>query len=65
MYTVSIVADQQLKTEKFAEFMAALDYVKVSTGHELCALTAWGEVISGRGVIMCVRGVFITLARYH
>ena len=65
MYTVSIVADQQLKTEKFVEFMAALDYIKDATGNELCALSAWGEVISGRGVIMCVRGVFITLARHH
>lgn len=65
MYTVSIVANQQLITERFAEFMAALDYVKEATGTELCALQAWGEVISGRGVIMRVRGIFITLARHH
>lgn len=65
MYTVSIVANQAIVRQQFADFLAALDYIKDTAGVDLCACTAYGDVINGRGVMMHRNGAFITLARHH
>lgn len=65
MFTVSIVANQAIVRQQFADFIAALDYIKDTAGLDLCACTAYGEVISGRGVMRHHQGAFVTLARYN
>lgn len=65
MYTVSILADQQIHRQQFDCLLRALDYVLATTGEDLCSMRAYSQLLTGLDLMMHVNGVFITVAVLH
>lgn len=65
MYTVSILADQQIHRQKFDCLLKALDYVKETTGEDLCSMKACSQLLMGLDLMMHLNGTFITVAKLH